>query len=107
MNPEPLFACLRSSHPTVAVVDLAREFSPRLQRFGPGCIVCDVSGLGRLLGPPAAIAEELALAVASVRSGGLRGRDGESRRGALTIPIAIAPTVTAALLLTLTGAEVS
>jgi len=53
----PLFACVRAARPTPVVVELAREFSPRWQRQGPGCVVCDVSGLERLLGEPAVIAE--------------------------------------------------
>jgi protein ImuB len=66
-------------------VDVAREFSPRLQRHGPACVVCDVSGLGRLLGEPASIGAEMAHS-ASAYGGGIR--------------VAIAPTRTAALLLT-------
>jgi protein ImuB len=74
------------------VVDIARTFSPRLQRHGPGCVVCDVSGLGRLLGEPAAIAAELAAAASAA---------GQAMR------IAVTPTMTAGLLLTLAGGEVS
>src|SRR6476661_1309744 len=54
----PLFACVRAARPTPVVVELAREFSPRWQRQGPGCVVCDVSGLERLLGEPAVIGAE-------------------------------------------------
>ena len=82
----PLFACLRAPRPTMAVVDIAREFSPRLQRQGPGCVVCDVSGLGSLLGDPASIGAELA------RSASVHDR---------AIRVAVAPTMNAAMLLTL------
>ena len=82
----PLFACLRAPRPTSAVVDIAREFSPRLQRQGPGCVVCDVSGLGSLLGDPASIGAEIA------RSAAVSGS---------AVRVAVAPTMTAALLLTL------
>src|SRR3954470_18868012 len=97
MNLEPasaparaLFACLRAPRPTPAAVDLAREFSPRWQRQGPGCVVCDVSGLGRLLGEPAAIGAELARGAAASGS---------------AVRVAIAPTMTAAMLLALAFAE--
>src|SRR5204862_179828 len=46
-----LFASLRAARPTPMVVDLAREFSPRWQRQGSGCVVCDVSALGHDPGP--------------------------------------------------------
>ena len=82
----PLFACLRSSRATSAIVDVARDFSPRLQRQGPACVVFDVSGLGRLLGDPTSIGEELARSAAA--------HDGP-------IGVALAPTMTAAMLLTL------
>ena len=39
---------------------VAKEFSPRLQRYGSDCVVLDVSGLGRLLGDPQTIGEEIA-----------------------------------------------
>ena len=38
---------------------LAKEFSPRVQRYGSDCVVLDVSGLGRLLGDPQTIGSEL------------------------------------------------
>ena len=82
----PLFACLRSSRATSAIVDVARDFSPRLQRQGPACVVFDVSGLGCLLGDPTSIGEELARSAAA--------HDGP-------IGVAVAPTMTAAMLLTL------
>jgi protein ImuB len=43
----------------VDVAAIARDFSPRIQRYGRGCVVLDVSGLGRLLGEPAGIGREL------------------------------------------------
>jgi protein ImuB len=86
----PLFACLRSPRPTTTIVDIARDFSPRIQRQGPACIVCDVSGLERLLGNPTSIGHELARSAAAYDS---------------AIRIAIAPTMTAAMLLTLAHAE--
>ncbi len=85
-----LFACVRASRPTPVVVDLAREFSPRWQRQGSSCVVCDISGLGRLLGEPAAIGAELARAAAVYGS---------------AVRVAIAPTMTASMLLTLAFAE--
>jgi protein ImuB len=88
----PLFACLRAPRPTAVVVDIAREFSPRLQRQAPGCVVCDVSGLGRLLGDPASIGAELARSASAYES---------------TIRVAVAPTMTAAMLLTLAHAELT
>ena len=45
-----LYACLRSPDRPDAAVAVAKEFSPRLQRYGSDCVVLDVSGLGRLLG---------------------------------------------------------
>ena len=88
----PLFASLRAARPTPVVVDLAREFSPRWQRQGPGCVVCDVSGLGRLLGEPAAIGAELARAAAVYGP---------------AVRVAIAPTMTASMLLTLASGELT
>ena len=69
-----------------ALFALARDFSPRIERYGESCIVLDVSGLGRLLGDAHGIAAEL--------------RRAAEDRG-LTPQIAIAPTQTAALLMTL------
>ena len=88
----PLFACVRAARPTPVVVELAREFSPRWQRQGPGCVVCDVSGLERLLGEPAAIGAELARAAAVYGP---------------AVRVAIAPTMTASMLLTLAYAELT
>jgi nucleotidyltransferase/DNA polymerase involved in DNA repair len=63
---------------------LAREFSPRVQAHRDTLVSLDIGGLGRLLGTPAEIGEELK-------------RAAEDR--GLTPHIAIAPTRTAALLL--------
>jgi protein ImuB len=58
-----LFACLRSARLPAALLEIAGDFSPRIQRYGTGCVVFDVAGLGRLLGNPDAIGAELARAV--------------------------------------------
>ena len=55
-------------------------------------MVCDVSGLGRLLGEPAAIGAELARAAAVYGP---------------AVRVAIAPTMTASMLLTLAYAELT
>lgn len=83
-----LFACLRPRTGTLAgvVMALARDFSPRLERHPDGCIVLDVGGLGRLLGDATGIAGELQ------RTAGDRG---------VKVRLAIAPSQTAACLLTL------
>ena len=64
-----LFASLRPC--TQAAFAIARDFSPRVQRYGASGVVLDVAGLERLLGEPAAIGLELERAVAE-RGGGLR-----------------------------------
>jgi protein ImuB len=84
-----VFACLRAPRASEAIGDIARDFSPRIERHGEGCIVLDVSGLGGLIGDPPAIGNELQRAAAE--------RDAAIR-------VAIAPTQTAALLLTLAHA---
>jgi protein ImuB len=61
-EPRDLFACLRLTEKDRDVVAIAREFSPRIQRHGTGCVVLDVSGLEHLLGDPHAIGAELARA---------------------------------------------
>ena len=86
----PLFAVLRSPAAAVGVVEVAREFSPRVQRKDPGCAVCDVSGLGRLLGTPAAIGAEIARTAAAY---------------GVPMQIAVAPTMTMGLVLTLQTLE--
>ncbi len=57
-----IYACLRSVRHPEAILAIAREFSPRIQRY-PDAVVLDVSGLGRLLGPPVVIGVELARSV--------------------------------------------
>jgi protein ImuB len=90
-----LFACLRSARLAEAIDAIARDFSPRIQRYGADAVVLDVSGLGRLLGPPQTIGEELARACWEKvpRSSAFR--------------IAIAPSQTTALMLTLSDAALT
>jgi len=76
----------RTDATAVALMALARDFSPRIERHRDACVVLDVSGLGRLLGDPHGIAAAL-------------HRTAADRR--LDIRIAVAPTQTAAQLLTL------
>jgi protein ImuB len=71
---------------TTGIEALAREFSPRVQVHQANLVSLDIAGLGRLLGTPAEIAEELQ-------------RTAE-RRG-LRLHIAVAATRTAAMLLAL------
>ena len=54
-----MFACIRTPRAPDRAVAIARAFSPRLQRYGADGVVCDVSGLGRLLGEPPGIGAEL------------------------------------------------
>jgi protein ImuB len=82
----PLYACIRMPRMGEAAIAIARDFSPRLQRYGSACVVLDVSGLGRLLGAPPAIGDELARACA------LRGAEH-------AFQVAVAPTQRSALLL--------
>src|ERR1700704_2145503 len=76
--------------PTEDVVNLlvaiAREFSPRYERHRDDLVSIDVSGLDRLIGPPAAIAKELR-------------RDAEAR--GMHVHVALAPSRAAALILAL------
>jgi protein ImuB len=85
-TPGQLFACLRSTRPPGVMMAIAREFSPRIERHGAACVVLDVSGLGRLLGDAHAIGDALA-GVADDHASGIR--------------VAVAPTQTAARLLTI------
>ena len=85
-TPGQLFACLRSTRPPGVMMAIAREFSPRIERHGAACVVLDVSGLGRLLGDARAIGDALA-GVADDHASGIR--------------VAVAPTQTAARLLTI------
>jgi protein ImuB len=82
-----LFACLRSARLPDAIDRIALDFSPRIQRYGADAVVLDVSGLGRLLGSPQMIGDELARHASALPYSDVR--------------VAIAPTQTAALLLTL------
>ncbi len=66
-----------------ALVQLARDFSPRVETPGARTVMLDISGLGSLIGEPRAIGEELRRAAADA---GLR------------VHIAIAATSTAAML---------
>jgi protein ImuB len=88
--PGALYACLRSTRTPGALLPVARDFSPRIQRYGASCTVLDVSGLERLLGDPQAIAAELH------RAAGERSKH---------ISVAVAPTQTAALLLAFATAD--
>jgi protein ImuB len=89
---EHLFACVRarSDATAAALTALARDFSPRIERYGDACIVLDVGGLGRLLGDAQGIAAELQRTAAD--------------RG-VKVRIAIASTQTAARLLSLEAAS--
>jgi protein ImuB len=83
-----MYACLYQppapDSPSAGLVDLARDFSPRYERHRDDLVSIDISGLGRLLGTPRAIGEELR-------------RDATAR--GLRAHIAIAATRTAALVL--------
>lgn len=59
-----LFACLYSPQMPDAAMAVAKEFSPRYQRYGADSVVVDVSGLGRLLGEAPVIGAELTRAAA-------------------------------------------
>jgi nucleotidyltransferase/DNA polymerase involved in DNA repair len=92
-TPSPLYACLhllepsphheaaRSPDPLLAI---ARDFSPRIMRLSDTEVLLDVSGLGRLIGEPPAIAKELRRA---------------AQEAGLSISVAMAQTQTAARLL--------
>ena len=58
-----MIACLYSpgpeERPIEALVSVARDFSPRVEVHESRLVAVDVSGLGRLLGTPRAIGEEL------------------------------------------------
>src|SRR3954465_15535548 len=58
-----LYACLRTAGgDAAAVLAVARDFSPRVRRVSDREVLLDVSGLGRLIGPPADIERQLARA---------------------------------------------
>jgi len=79
--PPQLFACVRTPREPVRAMAIARDFSPRVQRYADGCVVLDVAGLERLLGAPPSIGAEL------------------QKVGGAAAQIAVAPTQSAALLL--------
>jgi len=97
-----LFACVRSRIPDLAIA-VAKDFSPRVQRHGSGCVVFDVGGLGRLLGDVQSIGAELARACAARRAGRVPSWSGSSEefRDLQHASVAVAPTQMAALLLSL------
>jgi nucleotidyltransferase/DNA polymerase involved in DNA repair len=64
-----LFACLRSARMPGLITQVAQDFSPRIQRYGADAVVLDVSGLGRLFGPPEMMGAELVRAVCSTAPG--------------------------------------
>ena len=66
------------------LVDLAREFSPRIETHGDRLLTFDISGLGTLIGSPQTIGEELRRAAAG--------------RG-LLVHVALAATQTTAILM--------
>jgi protein ImuB len=66
------------------IVQLARDFSPRVETHGDRTVTLDISGLGSLIGEPRAIGEELRRAAADAGLG---------------VHIAVAATSTAAILL--------
>ncbi len=75
---------LPTLRPTMALVQLARDFSPRVETHGDRTVTLDISGLGSLIGEPRSIGEELRRTAADA---GLR------------VHIAVASTSTAAILL--------
>ncbi|HEV3484945.1 MAG TPA: hypothetical protein VG106_06035, partial [Vicinamibacterales bacterium] len=83
-----LFACLYAPEPSPSARErlcaLAAAFSPRLERYGDTAVVCDVSGLGRLLGDAQHIGAEL---------------DRAARAAGGRTQVAVASTQTAAMLL--------
>ena len=87
-----MFACLYLPPPArgpasienAGVIQLARDFSPRVETHGDRTVTLDISGLGSLLGDARAIGEELRRTAAD---------------RALGVHVAIATTATAAILL--------
>ena len=74
----------RPLFPHAALVQLARNFSPRVETHGDRTVTLDVNGLGSLIGDPRSIGEELRRTAADA---------------ALHVHIAVAATSTAAILL--------
>jgi protein ImuB len=79
-----VFAAVLASDATTTLEDVARDFSPRIERCGDREVLLDVHGLDRLIGDPPTIAAELR------RTAAERGLD---------VRVAIAGTRTAARLL--------
>ena len=90
-----LYGCVRpplrtSEMPALdTALGVARDFSPRLHRYGSDCVVLDVGGLGRLLGDPQTIGRELARAY----------EERADHRDPRAARIAVAPTQLASMLL--------
>ena len=74
----------REQRAETALVQVARDFSPRVETHGERTVTLDISGLGSLIGEPRAIGEELRRAAADA---------------GLAVHIAVAATSTAAILL--------
>ncbi len=55
-----MFACITAADRNPELLELAREFSPRVQVVAPESVVLDLAGLERLLGIPEAIARKIA-----------------------------------------------
>ena len=70
--------------PRASLIQIARDFSPRVETHGDRTVTLDISGLGSLIGKPRAIGEELRRAAADAGLG---------------VHIAVAATSTAAILL--------
>jgi protein ImuB len=82
-----MYGCLHSSSPLPseeALLDLAKEFTPRVEANAPTPVLLDLSGLGRLWPDPAALGQ-------AIRERG--------RARALELNVALAGTRTAALVL--------
>src|SRR5579872_3404937 len=79
-----LYACVRlesGGAPLAPLLAVARDFSPRVMTATEREVLVDISGLGRLIGPPDEIARQLAHALFDAR---------------LTARVAIGPTQTIA-----------
>jgi protein ImuB len=82
-----MYGCLHSSSPLPSeesLLELAREFTPRVEALAPTPVLLDLSGLGRLWPDPAALGQAL--------------RD-RGRAGGFELNVALAGTRTAALVL--------
>src|SRR5690349_16065410 len=90
-----MFACVASvsggglATDAAALVELARDFSPRFEVVRDDLVIVDVSGLGRLLGTPQDIGDAC---------------DRVARERGLRVGIAVAATQTAAMVLGLAQA---